>query len=233
MVTKFTRQPLVEGPNQWRYLEIVFVNFKQDRRDDYIQQTLQKISSIQYNGFPIKVTKFISFCKNNYLHLFIASKRTDPGGKPYNNLSMRKPSLESRFSTMSFSQLPDFSVEFFTYHQLDFKLALIEELLSNDLDKQSLFVRTSISDSDFGFLTPVETTQLLSAHSPKIVLNIFPESTLIIHGILLFIAAGNFEQIGENITSINGEIKNSAIQYLSEFLNISFFSTSPMPPPVE
>lgn len=240
MVYKFTRQPLVSGPNQLRYLEIVFVNFRQDRRKDYIQHTLEKISSIQFNGYPIQVTKFVSFRKDNYLYFFIASKRTDPAGQSYNNLSMRKPSLEIRFTTLSFTQLPDFTVEFFTYNQLDFKIALIEQLLSNDIDKQSLFVRTSISDSDFGFLSSLETIQLLSAHSPKFVLNIFPESSLVIHGILLLIAAGNFGEIrderyyiGDEINSITEELKISARQYVAEIFNFSFFTSQPSPSPAE
>lgn len=242
MVYKFTRQALVVGPNQLRYLEIVFVNFRQDRRDDYIQHTLEKISSIEFNGYPIQVTKFVSFSKDNSLHFFIASKRTDPAGQRYNNLSMRKTSLEIRFTTFSFTQLPDFTVEFFTYNQLDFKIALIEQLISNDIDKQSLFVRTSISDSDFGFLSPLETIQLLAAHSPKIVLNIFPESSLVIHGILLLIAAGHFGEIGDEIyyieigdelNYINKELKNSARQYLAEFFNFSFVPSQPSPSPAE
>jgi len=72
----------------------------------------------------------------------------------------------------------------------------VEYLISNDIDKQSLLVYGESAVSDFSLLTTEESLLLLNVYPPEIIFKIFPESSLILQGILLNIAVGNFQILG-------------------------------------
>lgn len=144
-------------------------------------------------------------------------------------MSMRAAPLFAHFSP-PFNNPATFKMEFYTYNLLDLKLSLIDSLLSNNVDKQSLKVFSNPAVSDNSLLTPDEAIFLLKAYPPETVCSIFPESTLIIQGLLLNIAAGKTDFIGPK--KLTPELVSLSKQYLATFLSSSKGKQDPAPSPV-
>jgi len=110
---------------QMKNIEIILNNFPKENYNNFINFFFERAKNLTINQENIKLIRFVGFVLKNKLHIFISSKLLD--NSKSKNMSIRPSFLFNHFYP-SFPNSSNFSIEFFTYKQLDFKNSLAVKL---------------------------------------------------------------------------------------------------------